>query len=275
MKTLFRSTIVLALLGAGAAQAGTVTVTSVGTVPTVNSWYLTNFRGLSTGHTSNTFAGITNANPRSGNGSVEMSSTDGSGKADFAYTWGFVNGRTLGNVDVVGLDWFRAAGTSAPHLAPAMRLLYDADGNAGTTGDRGYLIWEQVYNGATAQNQWVSSDLEEQYFWQRKFATGTNVEDYDMTLDAWAAGTVPVTPTPQPFDLLSTSTAILGIEFGIGSGWAGTFRGFVDNVRIGFTGEESMNFNFETAASQVPEPASLALLGLGAIGFAARRRKQK
>lgn len=275
MKSLLRSAVVLALLGAGAAQAATITVTSVGSMPTANSWYLTNFRGTSNGFTSNTFAGITNANPRNGNGSVEMSSTDGSGKADFAYSWGFVSGRTLGNVDVVGLDWFRAAGSSAPHLAPAMRLWYDADGNQNTAGDRGYLIWEQVYNGPTIQNAWVSSDLEDDYFWQRKFSTGTNVEDYDMTLDAWAAGTTPVTPTPQPFDLLSTSTAILGIEFGIGSGWAGSFRGFVDNVRIGFTGEETMNFNFETAGAQVPEPASLALLGLGALGFAARRRKQK
>lgn len=116
MKTLLRSAVVLALLGAGAAQAATVTVTSVSNAPTINSWYLTNYRGLSNGYTSDTFAGITNANPRSGNGSVEMSSTDASGKADYAYTWGFVNNRTLGNVNSVGLDWFRAPGTSAEHL---------------------------------------------------------------------------------------------------------------------------------------------------------------
>lgn len=274
MKTLFHSILVLSLLAAGSSQAGTVTVTSVSTMPTTDSWYLTNFRGTSNEYTSNTFAGITNANPRNGNGSVEMSSTDGSGKADYAYTWGFVDGRTLGNVDVVGFDWFRAPGTSASHLAPAMRLLYDADGDAGTAGDRGYLIWEQVYNGPTAQNTWVSSDLEQQYFWQRKFSPGTTVEDFDMTLDDWAAGSTPNVPNGTPYDLLGTSTAILGIEFGIGSGWGNTFRGFVDNVRIGFTGEDATTFNFETADAEVPEPASLALLGLGVLGLAAGRRRK-
>ncbi|VXC05406.1 PEP-CTERM sorting domain-containing protein [Massilia sp. 9I] len=275
MKSLLRSAVVLALLGAGAAQAATVTVTSVSNAPTLNSWYLTNYRDVSTGYTSTTFAGITSANPRSGNGSVEMSSTDASGKADYAYTWGFVNNRTLGNVNSIGFDWFRAPGTSAEHLAPAMRLLYDADGNAATTEDRGYLIWEQVYNGTTLQNQWVSSSLENQYFWQRQFSPGYTVEDYDMTLANWASGMAPNAQNVASYDQLSASTAILGIEFGIGSGWAGTFRGFIDNARIGFAGEEATTFNFETAASQVPEPASLALLGLGALGFAARRRKQK
>ncbi|MCC2974831.1 PEP-CTERM sorting domain-containing protein [Massilia sp. IC2-476] len=275
MKSLLRSAVVLALLGAGAAQAATVTVTSVSNAPAPNTWYLNNFRGTTNGYTSNTFASITSANPRSGNGSVEMSSTDGSGKADYVYTWGFVPGRTLGSIDTVGMDWFRAPGTSAAHLAPALRLYYDADGDATTLADQGYLIWEQVYNGVTAQNQWVSSDMEDEFFWQRQLVPGNTVEDYDMTLGDWASGVTPNVPNGAPFDRLSASTAILGIEFGIGSGWAGTFRGFVDNVRIGFAGEEATTFNFETAGAQVPEPASLALLGLGALGFAARRRKQK
>ncbi len=52
-----------------------------------------------------------------------MASADGSGKADFAYYWGFVAGRTLGNLDALSYDWYRdAGGTAASHLQPALRL---------------------------------------------------------------------------------------------------------------------------------------------------------
>ena len=277
MKQLLRSIFVLSVLGAGTAKAGTVVVTSVSNAPALNTWYLGNYRDVSTSspgnvYTSMTVAEISAANPRSGNASVAMSLTDGTGKADFIYTWGFDNNRTLGNLNSVGLDWIRTSGSSAPHFAPAMRLLYDADGDITSTNDRGYLVWEQVYNGPTAQNTWVASDLLGQNFWQRQLDPGNTVEDFDQTLAEWASGEAPTAPS---YDLLSASTAILGIEFGIGSGWDGSFEGFVDNVRIGFAGEEATTYNFELARGNVPEPASLALLGLGALGFAARRRKQK
>lgn len=272
MKTLSRSIVALALIGAGAAQAATMTVTSVGNAPALDTWYLTNYRDDSNGYTSNTVAAISGANPRSGNGSVQMSLTDGSGKADYAYTWGFRADRTLGSLDSLGYDWFRAGGSSAAHLQPAMRLLYDADGDASSSDDRGYLIWEQTYQGApTLQGQWVSSDILGGNFWQRQFSPGNTVEDFDMTLAQWAAG---MAPNVTPFDRLSGSTSILGIEFGIGSGWGGTFDGFVDNVRVGFAGADATTFNFELERKDVPEPASLALLALGAFGIAAARRRK-
>ena len=273
MKNLSRSIVALALLGAGASQAATMTVTAVGNAPALDSWYLTNFRGLSTGHTSNTVAAISGANPRSGNGSVQMSLTNDSGKADYAYTWGFKADRTLGSLNSLGYDWFRAGGDSAAHLQPAMRLLYDADGDASSTGDQGYLVWEQIYQGApTLQGQWVSSDILGGNFWQRQFSPGNTVEDFDMTLAQWTAGMAPGVAT---FDRLSGATAILGIEFGIGSGWGGTFDGFVDNVRVGFAGADATTFNFELERNDVPEPASLALLALGAFGIAAARRRKQ
>lgn len=239
----------------------------------LNQWNLSNYRGTSNGYTSTTTAGITTANPHNGNGSVQMSLTDGSGKADYAYTWGYDGARTLGTLTSLSYDWYRSSGSSAGGVMPAFRLFYDADGNAATTTDQGYLIFEQVYNpnaASVVSDQWVTSDLMNANLWQRQFSPGVTVESYGVTLADWRSGN----NQPANADHLNANTAILGIEFDIGSGWNGSFNGFVDNVSFGFGGNVT-TFNFEAAAAAaVPEPGSLALLGLGVFGLVAARRRK-
>ena len=122
--TRFQTLIVAAtLLASTQASAANITVlpSDVGT-PGFNKWYVDNYRSVSTGYSSVTTAAITAANPRNGNGSVQMSLTDSSGKADYVYTWGFDSGRTLGSLTSLNYDWYRSGTSTAGGLMPAFRL---------------------------------------------------------------------------------------------------------------------------------------------------------
>lgn len=266
MTTLLRAILIAAAATGASAHATTITVTPDDLGPGLNTWNVANVREHSS-------AAISGTQARSGNGSVEMSLVNGNGKADYVYSWGYVDGRTLGNLNALSYDWLRSSGGSAAaHLQPALRLSYDADGNPGTSFDRGYLVWEQVYNGGgLVEDRWTTSDILGGNFWMRQFSPGNTVERYDVSLAEWIDG-----PRPgAPADLLGVNTAILGIEFGIGSGWNGSFAGYVDKVTVGFKGQGATTWNFETRRSDVPEPGSFALLGLGlaAVAVVARKRK--
>lgn len=263
-----------------AASAQTIVTAPAGASQTVDpfpgymTWYRDDVRPGAT-------AGITATYPRSGTGSMLLTNNGSAAKANVALyvdpaLYPFTS---LGSFLGYGYEYYRnGASTAADHLAPAIRLLIDADGSNATTNDRGSLIYEPIYNGVTtvATNQWVSVGVgaTTNLWW---FQSGVGVEEvYNRTLADYQAGTY--TPTAG-FAQLSGNSLVYGINFGTGSGWAGNFEGAVDNVyaTVGSPiGPVTQSWNFEAPVTATPEPASLALLGTGllALGGVAVRRKR-
>lgn len=278
---------VAVILVATTAGASTITVTNLD-LQTVavggseydsafatDTWLVMNLRSGSS-------AGITGDYAQSGNGSVYFEGADGgTSKGDIEYYFSSATGHTLGNLTSLSYDWYRDAASSNNDVQiPALRLMVDADGNAGTTNDRGYLIYERVYNtaGAAPEGSWQTASMVipgtstpadntgGTNFWWYQAGVGVN-EVFSRNITDWING-----EHTTGFATLSADSVVYGISSGIGSGWGPYFEGAVDNISIGFGGEIT-TWNFELAA--VPEPTSMALLGLGLAGLAARSYKKR
>ena len=239
------------------------------------NWYYNNVRNEG-------IVGIVGTYARSGNGSAYFETVNGPGgassKADFEYLSGGVDvgGNyysstsfgNLGDLSALTYEWYRdSSSTNSAAQHPALRILVDADGDLGTTSDRGGLVFEAVYNGsATATTDtWVSEDI-----FAYNGGSGANLwtfgagmafaeEGYGITLSDWQGG----------LNTVSANSAVIGFSMGVGSGW-GPFQGAVDNFSFAFAGGPSGTFNFEA----IPEPASLSLLSIAAFGLVVRRNRR-
>lgn len=211
---------------------------------------------------------ITCDQPNNGLGSLRFDTADATAKADFEITDLTGGFGLLADLTSLSYDWYRdSSSTAAAHLGPVLRLyVYDPE-----TGHTGLLIYEQAYNNGTTAvptDQWVSDDVTGAYFWQRKYNPGQTIEVYNNTLSDWLDPT-----TEYNF---GENTIILGINVGVGSGWTGTFTGYVDNVSM-TVGGVTFDYNFEPDECEpvIPEPATIGLLslGLGLFGVSRRRRR--
>lgn len=198
-------------------------------------------------------AAITTDNPRDGLGSLKFDSPNG--KADFEKQW--QSARTLGTLSDVSFEYYRdGSSTTAAHFMPALRLLFwhdEAPAGLGAEDHVGYLIWEGIYNGINPAptNSWQSENLFGDNFWMRYVGgpnnvggCGKTIQNFNATLNDWLTGN----PQGQPGDCvapdLSADTYIYGVNTGVGSGWGGTFLGYVDNVVVAF-GADVVSANFE------------------------------
>lgn len=222
---------------------------------------------------------------------------------------------SLSDMSSLSFDWFRTSlpGWDAPspgvdnaippadwaYKTPVMRLRLLETPLAGGPSIESELVWEGYYNSTPGQytpvDQWVSqTSMQNGNFWYSRPPTDIDGGNSYMTLGngcaygsmtLWA-GTAQSTGLQsllgQGGCLAGSNVQVIGIAVGVGSQWPLPYHGYVDNVRMGFAGQDGLaldaNFDFVptiTTNAVVPEPSTYALVGIGLalMGFASRRKR--
>ncbi|MEJ0019517.1 MAG: PEP-CTERM sorting domain-containing protein [Acetobacteraceae bacterium] len=124
--------------------------------------------------------------------------------------------------------------------------------------------------GATALNTWQTWDALNGAWWDNNGTCtgGTGVDSLAACLGAdFATATI-----------VNAANGLGGVRFNVGFASANDqFNGYVDNFTIGINGANT-TYDFELTDVQVPEPATLGLLGTavaGMVAFARRRRSAR
>lgn len=249
-------------------------------------WVVANQRSDST-------VAITGNQPRAGNASLEFETnfaTAGQDKVDYQLTWlptDYPN-RLLNNLQNLEFEYYRdSAGSAvAGHLHPALRLYWVNDNNGTIT--HGVLVYEEIYQGINPvpQDNWDTNviNLNTANFWMycSDCGGGTSgfVQNFTTTLQTWKTAVVTgQTGDPTPPNLSQGTTYIAGINTGVGSGWGGNVKMWVDQIRIGFGAQDDTLYNFELNAAGATATAvpslnfyGLMLLVIGLLGVRKRIR---
>jgi hypothetical protein len=279
MKKLITICVVVGILViGGTVMAATTTITQLlpsSATPVAGSWYLSDVR---TGGTASivSLTGL-GGNLESGQplptGAVKLT-TDmtNAAKAEVGTFGDFGLASTALNDMVIGYNYYRQnLSGGSTFAAPSIKLQIYA---AGGTGDNfGSLVYEPYWNGSVASNIWQSVSINSStgaggdstggWWWDGGFNIANGAGGPPIrSLSEWVTAF-------QASDATDFANAhIVALSMGVGTYNQGQIDYF-DNLSIRSTaGNVDAVYNFE-----VPEPATMCLLGLGALSLLKRRKR--